>query len=158
MSPRTEEHRDTSRARLTVVSARFDIPYLQDQLVQVFDRPFDGGFYRDPSGQTRLYMRELADVRLDFWWTGQPGDSRVFGEDDWEGYLTHVGDYYEEPHGLFLTDRPIDAALQDRFGIRPSVIAIRRRRVACVAISYADDPSIAGGVRRVHTATEWMVG
>jgi len=158
MTPRTKKDAVGLRSRLTVSSCPIS-PLLQQQLLQVFDRPVASQprFYRDSSGQPILDMREAADVHLEVWWTvGGRIATSVFGEEQWYDWLSRTADDFGNRRGLYLTNLPIERALQDRFGVRPNVLAVRPGRSSYVAVGLADGLSDSESVSRLRTARDLM--
>jgi len=154
---RVRQYAGRIRTRLSVDWC--GIADLQILLDVVFDRPVDTGprFYRHRRGQSILDPGPHADVALEVWWTfGQPvDDATMVDEAEWFGWLSHRDDFVSR-RALFLTDVPIDPDLEGRFGVRPNVLSVRPGRASYVAVSYADDPSFAEAVGRLHTAADLM--
>jgi len=140
----------TGGARASIVVRPTERVWLDLLLAQVFDvrpLPVDGDFAR-----TDAELR--VTLELSFRW-GDPvdaSDATDYDEDQWFDWLDHVGNDLERSHALFLTNVPLEAGIQARYGIRPNVIAVRPGASSYVLVSFSDDPSDQEFLRRLHIA------
>jgi hypothetical protein len=87
---------------------------------------------------------------------GWPFTTDDFG--GWVARLKELGEFVGDEHqrSLLLSDVPVASSLQDRFGVRPNVFAVRFGPASFVMVNRFDKPSEREVVSRLLTASELM--